>query len=122
MTVTSTLHNRIFYAFLVLVAIFFFCRKFSGDASQLFIHGDGLGYYSYLPATFIYGDNDYEFEWFNKVYSKYYGPGLFENPEDNFMVDYGERRINKYYQGLAFLWIPFFVVAHLVANATGLPA
>ncbi len=112
-------YNRLFYGLLLLVIVFFLYCKFPGGKTQLFIHGDGLGYYSYLPATFIYDDGHYEFKWFNEVYTKYYGPGLFENPEDNFMVDYGERRINKYYQGLAFLWMPFFVVAHWFALVTG---
>jgi hypothetical protein len=87
-----------------------------------YIAGDGLGYYSYLPATFIYHDRDYRFRWFNAAHDSNYVYSTFENPEDNILVRYGDRKINKYYQGLSFVWMPFFLAAHVVAKLTGIPA
>jgi hypothetical protein len=122
MTRQGRYYKTVFYALLVSVVLVFVLLKSPGGPSQTFIAGDGLGYYAYLPATFIYDDHDYRFSWFNEVYKKYYGPGLFENPEDNFMVTVGDRRVNKYYQGLSFIWMPFFMGGHIFARSFGYDA
>jgi hypothetical protein len=81
-----------------------------------FIAGDGLGYYAYLPATFIYHDKSYRFDWFNEAHNANYVYSAFENPEDNLLTVYGYRKINKYYQGLSYIWLPFFLPAHAFAR------
>jgi len=81
-----------------------------------FIAGDGLGYYSYLPAKFIHNDPQLDFKWFNRVHNANYIYSAFDNPEENLLVDFKGKKINKYYQGLSFLWMPFFVAAHVVAK------
>ena len=101
--------------------VFVYLRPFNSQQHP-FIAGDGLGYYSYLPATFIYNDKNYEFAWFNEVHNRYYVHSVFENPEDNLLVKYKDRRINKYYQGLSFLWLPFFGAAHVFALVADFPA
>lgn len=87
----------------------------------MFIAGDGLGYYSYLPAKFIYHDHNYDFKWFNKAHNANYLYSAFENPEQNLLVEYGNKRINKYYQGLSYIWMPFFFVGHFVAKILHYP-
>lgn len=79
---------------------------------------DGKGYYAYLPAFFIYGDTDFDF--IDSYESKYYPPGgeLYKD----FRVETGKGIVNKYFPGTALLWIPFFLIAHAVANLSGFPA
>ena len=89
----------------------------------MFIAGDGLGYYSYLPAKFIHGDPQYDFKWFNRVHiCNIYVISAFENPEQNLLVEYGDKRINKYYQGLSYIWFPFFALGHIFAKLLHYPA
>jgi len=86
------------------------------------IRSDGLGYYLYLPATFIYHDLSLQSiaEIFNKgnipdVTSslwKYSGPALWENSQ-NYLI--------KYPMGTALLMMPFFFVACLAAFLTNTP-
>jgi hypothetical protein len=83
---------------------------------QPFIAGDGLGYYAYLPAKFIHNDPQLDFKWFNNVYAANYSVSSFDNPEDNFLVNFNGKRINKYYSGLSYIWLPFFVLGHTLAK------
>jgi len=79
---------------------------------------EGLGYYAYLPATYIY--HDYTFSFFNTVYQKYYCPG-FKPPTRNFINEFDGVKLNKYYPGVSLLWLPFFLLAHLLALLFHLP-
>jgi len=85
------------------------------------IVADGMGYYNYLPATFIYHDHDYQFEWFPKVYHQYYAHQN-EDPLSHFMVKYKDRQINLYYPGVSLLQLPFFFIAHGLAYLLSVPA
>jgi hypothetical protein len=115
-------YNILFYGFILSIgASLFYFRPLSSTWFPI-IGGDGLGYYSYLPARYIYHDNNYEFKWFNKVYNDNYPFCSFDSPEDNFMVQYKDKRINKYYPGLSLLWTPFFVIAHGSAKLSGYKA
>ncbi len=115
-------YNRIFVAFLLSVVFTFFYLRPLKSPWHPFIAGDGLGYYAYLPAIFIYHDADLKFAWFNKVYNDNYVTSSFNNPEDNFLVNYNGQKINKYYQGLSFIWMPFFLAGHLAAKIFYYPA
>lgn len=115
-------HNIIFFFFLLSVLTFFpvFTKVNSGYIR--FISGDGVGYYAYLPATFIYSDTQYEFKWLNKAYYQNYDYDSFGEKNKDFFVPYKNRTINKYYPGLSFLWIPFFAGSHLAAKILHYPA
>jgi hypothetical protein len=115
------IYNVAFFGFLVSVFLLFLYVRPLNSPWDRIINGDGLGYYSYLPAKYIYGDVNYEFKWFNQVYKANYAPGTFSNPEDNLLVPYGNRKINKYYPGLSYIWLPFFVMAHGCAKSFGYP-
>lgn len=72
------------------------------------INSDGLGYYSYLPALFIYNDASWSFL---NDYEKNYRPiGNFIREAPN------GRKVNQYFVGEAVLIAPFFAVAHVTAN------
>lgn len=112
-------YNALFLGFfLSITATLFYFRPLNSPWFPI-IGGDGLGYYSYLPARYIYHDANYEFKWFNKAYNDNYPFCSFATPEDNFMVQYKDKRINKYYPGLSVLWTPFFFTAHLMAEPLG---
>ncbi len=77
-----------------------------------FIKSDGKGYYAYLPAVFIYKDLEYEFM---EIYEKrYYNTGIID-----FRRKVNGEYANMTFVGLAVLWIPFFLLAHLLTLITG---
>lgn len=107
--------------FLTIFFTFFYFRPLNSSWYRI-ITADALGYYAYLPAKFIYNDKDLGFKWFNDVYNKYYSYNSFAVPDENFMAPFKEKRINKYYPGLSFLWLPFFVPVHLTCKVFHLNA
>lgn len=116
-------NKNIWFAGLAVAVLFaFFCFRPLNAPAYRIIAADGLGYYSYLPARFIYQDADFQFEWFDDVFIRHYNNSMFARPSDNFMVQYGDRRIDKYYPGQSLLQLPFFFLAHLSAKLTGQPA
>jgi hypothetical protein len=105
---------------ILILAVFFLFRPLNAPHYRIIV-ADGLGYYAYLPAKFIYNDTALKFEWFDEVFNKHYNDHLFENPSQNFMVEYGNRMINLYYPGLSLLQAPFFFAAHAFAKVSGFP-
>ncbi|MCB9261662.1 MAG: glycosyltransferase family 39 protein [Flavobacteriales bacterium] len=80
---------------------------------------DALGYYFYLPSTFIYHDVS-TLDWFPPLDSTYHltGGKLYQaNPQPT-----DGRYVFKYLGGVAVLQIPFFAVGHLIALNTDYPA
>ncbi len=73
------------------------------------IRSDGIGYYSYLPATFIY--HDYSYAFIGKVQKEH--PGI--NFSDTFLTATNKGTTNKYFIGVSILLLPFFLVAHLLS-------
>ena len=105
----------------LLVFLVFFCFRPLNSPAYRIIVADGLGYYSYLPAKFIYHDTNLEFKWFDDVFNANYADHLFEKPTQNFMVKYNDRMINLYYPGQSLLQLPFFFLAHLSAKLFNYP-
>ncbi len=104
---------------LILLTGYFFFTKNLDNKYDKVVMAEGHGYYVYLPALFIYHDNTFSF--FNEVYLKYYYPG-FNPPTRNFINEFDGIRVNKYYPGVSLLWMPFFLLAHLLALIFHLPA
>ena len=75
------------------------------------INGDGKGYYAYLPAIFIYKDLQFNFQ--EKIDYQYY-PGNTTPPED-YRNPAGSKKVDKFFPGLAIIWLPFFLAAHILA-------
>ena len=82
------------------------------DGERGVIHWDVISYYSYLPATFIYGDVTL---------------GFLDNPPEGFVndnkfwpsdLDNGNRLIITS-MGLSVLYAPFFFTAHVLAPVFG---
>jgi hypothetical protein len=97
---------------IAVIALFYFFRIygfFSNPKSNI-IRSDGIGYYSYLPALFIYHDLSHSF--LEGALKKYYeGDQVSPNIKN---VD--GKQVNKYYSGVSILILPFFTVAHLTAT------
>ncbi len=81
------------------------------------VEADGKGYYSYLPAIFIY--NDLNFSFFDKIEKeKYYNKNLYYDYRSS---GHG-RVIDKYFCGTAVAELPFFAIAHIYAKVLKLDA
>ncbi|MEI8047812.1 MAG: hypothetical protein WCI92_10580 [Bacteroidota bacterium] len=102
---------------LVYVILFLFTKNPSSPWDRVIV-SDGKGYYSYLPAMFIYHDLDYGF--INQYETEYY-PASRQLYKD-FRYDTGNGIVNKYFPGPALLWLPFFGIAHLIAVIFGYAA
>jgi hypothetical protein len=74
------------------------------------IKNDVVSYYEYLPAVFIFHDLNFKFT-----------SSLPENFEGSFWVQTGPagKPIIRMTMGLALLWLPFFLLAHLSAHLLG---
>lgn len=87
------------------------------------IRSDGLGYYLYLPATFIY--HDLSLQSIADFFSRNSLPGVADFPlwRDSGPMPWGDsgNYLIKYPMGTALLMVPFFFVACLVALATNTP-
>lgn len=81
------------------------------------IGGDGFGYYSYLPALFIYQDASFSF--LNKTAPLYYANGT--GITDKFLNKFDGIEVNKYFVGVSVLMLPFFLMAHLYCFIFGFP-
>jgi hypothetical protein len=75
------------------------------------INSDGKGYYAYLPAIFIYKDLQFKFV---EGYEAHYYPGN-RTVFKEFRTPVGDKVVNKYFPGMALIWLPFFLLGHLFA-------
>ncbi|MBL0127806.1 MAG: glycosyltransferase family 39 protein [Flavobacteriales bacterium] len=83
---------------------------------QNILSWDTFGYHLYLPATFIHHDlglNDAA--WVQEAMTKYEAGG--KPYQINPTAD--GRWVMKYPMGLAILWLPFFLIAHVLAGILG---
>lgn len=80
--------------------------KWSEQGRKYTIISDGKGYYSYLPAVFIY--DDLHFSFFDTIEAKYY--------DEHVKYDYRTKAdgivIDKYFAGVAVMQLPFFLIGH----------
>jgi len=79
--------------------------------SEQVIRADGLGYYNYLPAIFIY--NDLNFEFTDTLQTEFY-----KHKEANagILRKVNGKGVNKYFVGTAVMQSPFFLGGHLIAK------
>ena len=84
---------------LLAVILLFTTRDCKTDWDKM-VAADGLGYYAYLPATFIY--HDLSFSFFNEVHPKYY-PSGYNPPTRNFLNEFDGIKVSKYFPGVAAL-------------------
>lgn len=106
--------NKFLLAAVILVSAGCFI-KYGKNSNTLY--GDALGYYMYLPATFIYNNVD----------------RMYDLPDDK-TIHFGIRwyaqemkarkgpigkEVNQYTYGIAFLEMPFFFIAHAIEKVRG---
>lgn len=105
-------------AILFIYVILFFIVKNPGHPYDRVIISDGKAYYGYLTGFFIYQDLSYRFV--EDYESKYYPDhhSIFKE----FRFTFRGETVNKGFPGLAFLLLPFFLIAHFLALISGLPA
>src|SRR5690606_37280761 len=104
------------YALLFIILVLFVWR-FTHITTQEF-SWDVLGYYMYLPATFVYQDPLLtDIEWLSKeVFERGLSGTLY-------MVTTAPDGSNMYFflMGMAFLYLPFFLIGHFFAYVLGYP-
>ena len=103
---------------LIIYLLLFFWIKKPYEEWDRVINSDGKGYYGYLTSIFIYDDLDYTF--IEDYESKYY-------PSDGtafkeFRMPFKGEIVNKTFPGLAILWLPFFLIAHMLSLIAGFEA
>ncbi|CAN5836894.1 hypothetical protein BH11BAC7_BH11BAC7_05110 [soil metagenome] len=85
-----------------------------GKQWNCIITSDGKGYYSYLPAVFIY--HDLNFGFYDTIENKYYD----EHLKSDYRAGNGEKTtIDKYFCGVSILQLPFFLGGHAAAKISG---
>jgi len=103
----------------LVVSVFFYLQF--GKKSTTF-YGDSLGYYLYLPATFIYNNhkdittypNEGELPESVRWYTGQLKTDAVKTPKGYVL--------NQYTYGIAFFELPFFLIAHGIEKAKDLPA
>jgi len=104
------------WAIILIIVIFFTSdmvhHKWVNDEAPRrgVIKHDVGGYYSYLPAVFIYGDHKLEF-----IGNK----GFINDYKFQYLKIGENERLIQYTSGLAILYTPFFLTAHLTAPLFG---
>lgn len=116
--------NRIslFTLLVILIAYLFSVHAYKRWNHELLGGGDPWGYYLYLPAMFIHHDLLYLDK---SVQARdQYKPGYSINSPDSDSNRYKnkEKQVNKYTLGLAILFTPFFLLAHLLTQFTSYAA
>ncbi len=111
--------------------IFFLLVLLSFAGSYLFYNvwkksalegGDNWGYYSYLPATFIYKDLktlDVTYEARNRIHGTTAAPRGIEKRITEASDAPNGNRVIKYTMGIAVMQSPFFFIAHTYQKLTG---
>ena len=109
-----SLFNRVAIVTVILLSSAFF---FTSGIRSVIFHGDALGYYLYLPSTFIYHnletpevlptDRDLDYGIISGI-----------NEYKNRKTGIG-KTIIQYTYGVAFMEMPFFFIAHAYEKITG---
>ena len=104
---------------LILVAIIFLAIRFAmprWDTHNVLaiLSWDVMGYYLYLPATFIYGDLA-GLNFIPDIFKEYAPAGSFYHA---IQLENGNH-VMKYPMGLSIMYFPFFIIAHASAYLFG---
>lgn len=105
--------HLIIWALVIILTSAFTSWKSESERNRI-LKVDGLGYYSYLPAFFIY--QDLNFHYYDSIYQSDLSKG--KQPYDfRERSEYGT--INKYYIGSAICQIPFFIPVYTYFKISG---
>lgn len=99
---------------LVIIILLFTLKPFAPN-NYHYIQSDGVSYYTFLPATFIYKDLSLGFV--DEIFPKHYKPEEMSDPR---RVVEG-KTVNITFVGTSILMLPFFILAHFVTHLTNYP-
>lgn len=102
-------------AALMAYASFFFYPKWKHKGTEATISWDVSGYYWYLPSVFIY--KDLKHQSFKDSILKTYLPTNTDF-QQALLLSNGNY-VMKYASGMAFMYLPFFAMAHILAKPLG---
>lgn len=102
---------------LLIAATSFWYPKWQKEGTNATISWDIMGYYLYLPSIFIYHDIK-ELKFKDAILEKYAPTGSFYQA----FTHTNGSQVMKYPLGLAICYLPFFLLAHLLAGILGYPA
>jgi hypothetical protein len=117
MNFATHIQNKVSLWTLLLLSIFIFSYR-SNNINEKEISWDVLGYYLYLPATFIQEDpllND--ISWLEKINEEK------ELTDTLYMISSNDEGEPMYFflMGTAILYFPFFIIGHIIALFGGFP-
>ena len=95
---------------------FFFYPRWKKAGTEATISYDVSGYYWYLPSLFIYHDLKHQ-SFKDSILARYHPTNDFQQGVQCANGNY----VMKYSSGLAVMYLPFFVFAHLLASPLGFP-
>ena len=105
---------------ILIIAIFMFGYSINinwkNGQWQNVLKADAKGYYAYLPAVFIYKDLNFNFYEKTEIRDAYDTNLIYD-----YRYNYKGHIIDKYFAGEAVLLMPFFLAAHFITLALGLP-
>jgi hypothetical protein len=105
--------QKVFRGFIVVLAIFVSSWFFNNHGKDAFIfHGDALGYYAYLPSTFIYHNHKNIAELPGDRNINPYIITSFHGWREGNPITPKGYVINQYTYGVALMEAPFFFMAH----------
>ncbi|WP_276133906.1 hypothetical protein [Polluticoccus soli] len=115
-------HKGSFYSYLacaalMLFATFFFYPKWTKPGGESALGWDVSGYYWYLPSAIIYKDLKQQ-KFGDSIIAKYRFTPSFEQ---SFVHESGNR-VMTYSSGMAFMYLPLFLTAHVLAEPLGYEA
>lgn len=96
---------------------FLFYPKWQQTRTEATLSWDVSGYYLYLPALFIYKDIK-KVDFLEGIITKYYPT---PDPQQVF-PHWSGNRIMKYSAGMSVQYLPFFIIANIMAPILGYPA
>ena len=117
MSSISQIQNKVSLWIFLLLSIFIFSYR-SNNINEKEISWDALGYYLYLPATFIQEDPLLkDISWLEKVNSEK------ELTDTLYMISSNDEGEPMYFflMGTAILYLPFFFIGHIIALFGGFP-
>jgi hypothetical protein len=113
-----SLYSFVLCATIIVLTAFVYYPRWQQSQTEATISWDVSGYYLYLPAAIIYGDMK-NLAFFPEIEKKYHpGPGMGQA----FQHEKSGHYVMKYSGGQALQFLPWFAVAHVLAEPLGYPA
>ena len=110
-------NRKSLFAVLLILCLLWGLRLFYADWSSRTFQWDSLGYYFYLPATFIYHDVAH-LQWLPEVVHRYQLPGDFYQAHQDARSG---NFVFFYTMGVAVMQAPFFFIGHFLAGLLHYP-